>query len=173
MSLAKFLKSLLTQFVETYQQLFAKTFGYALLWTLLCFAIGQTLAAYSSYDPGLIFNPLGILSYFQLNLSQNSTYSFVDDFKIIFIFFVAIFSLKLLKKASFLAIFYLFLTLILCVLFDYGFSLLAVLIKAHVSPIKFAYLYMWLFSLLALFRLFVPFILFAVAIQLGIGKLKF
>src|ERR1700744_5031784 len=134
MLLAKFLKSLLTQFVETYQQLFAKTFGYALLWTMLCFAIGQALAAYSNYDPGLMINPVGINSYFNLNLSQNSVYSFVDDFKIIFIFFVSIFSLKLLKKASFLHVFYLFLTLIIAIALDYCFTLPVGAIRANISP---------------------------------------
>jgi hypothetical protein len=173
MSLAKFLKSLFNQFVESYQQYFAKTFGYALLWTLLCFAIGQALAAYSSYDPGLMVNPLGIVTYFELNLSKNTTYSFVDDFKIIFVFFVSVYSLNLLKKASFSGIIYLLLTLILAVALDYCFFLLAGVIRDTVSPIKFGYLYVWLYSLLALFRLFVPFILFALAIQLGAGKLKF
>lgn len=173
MSLAKFLKSLFAQFVENYQQYFAKTFGYALLWTLLCFAIGQVLAAYSNYDPALTINPLSILTYFELNLSMNSTYSFVDGFKILFIFFVAVFSLNLLKKVSFLTVFYLFLTLFLCITLDYGFFLTGGLIKSGVSPIKFSYLYLWLFSILAVLRLFVPFILFALAIQLSTGKLRF
>lgn len=173
MSLAKFLKTLFVQSVESYQQYFAKTFGYALLWTLLCFAIGQALAAYSNYDPALTINPLSILTYFELNLSMNSTYSFVDGFKILFIFFVSFFSLNLLKKASFLAVFYLFLTLILCIGLDYGFFLIGGLIKAGVSAVKFSYLYLWLFSILALFRLFVPFILFALAIQLSAGKFRF
>ncbi|MGN6178252.1 MAG: hypothetical protein ACTHNW_03670 [Mucilaginibacter sp.] len=173
MSLAKFLKNLFAQFVESYQQYFSKTFGYALLWTLLCFAIGQVLAAYSNYDPGLTVNPLSVLTYFELNLSMNATYSFVDGFKILFIFFVAVFSLKLLKKVSFLTVFYLFLTLILCIGLDYVFFLLGGLIKAGVSPMRYSYFYLWLFSILALFRLFVPFILFALAIQLNIGKLRF
>jgi hypothetical protein len=172
-SFSTFLKKLFNQFVESYQQYFAKTFGYALLWTLLCFAIGQALAAYSNYDPALTINPLSILTYFELNLSLNATYSFVDGFKILFIFFVAVFSLKLLKKASFLTVFYLFSTLILCIALDYGFFLLGGLIKSGVSPIKYSYLYLWLFSILALCRLFVPFILFALAIQLSIGKLRF
>jgi len=173
MSLAKFLKNLFAQFVESYQQYFAKTFGYALLWTLLCFAIGQALAAYSNYDPALTINPLSILTYFELNLSMNSTYSFVDGFKILFVFFVVVFSLNLLKNASFLTIFYLFLTLILCMGLDYGFFLISGLIKAGISSIKYSYLYLWLFSILALFRLFVPFILFALTMQLSIGKLRF
>lgn len=173
MSLAKFLKNLFTQFVESYQQYFAKTFGYALLWTLLCFGIGQTLAAYSNYDASLMVNPLSILTYFELNLSRNITYSFVDDFKIIFIFFLAVFSLNLLKKASFSSVSYLFLALAICIGLDYGFFLLGGVIRDGVSPIKYGYLYVWLFSVLALFRLFVPFILFALTIQFGAGKLRF
>jgi ABC-type spermidine/putrescine transport system permease subunit I len=79
-SFPAFLKKLFNQFVENYQQLFIKTFGYALLWTIFCFAIGQLLAAYSNYDPGTTTQPLSILSYFSLNFSLNTTYSFVDLF---------------------------------------------------------------------------------------------
>ena len=91
-----FLKSLFAQFVESYQQYFAKTFGHAILWTILSIAIGQALAAYSNYDPHLTFQPISILSYFSFDVSLGNTYSFVDDFKLIFIFCIAVFSANLI-----------------------------------------------------------------------------
>ena len=165
-----FLKKLLAQFVDDYQKYFAKTFGYAILWTILCFAIGQLLAAYSDYDPNTTIQPLSILSYFSLNFSLNTTYSFVDLFKVIFIFFVSIFSIKLLKKSSFKAILYLTATLIICALLDFSFFKIVGLIRPFIRN---NYLFVWSYSILALLRLYVPFILFALAIQLNIAKLQF
>ncbi len=173
MSLAKFLKSLFTQFVESYQQLFAKTFGYAILWTIICFAIGQALAAYSYYDPTLTFQPLSILSYFSFDVSLNNTYSFVDDFKIIFIFFVAVFSANLIKKITSGAIIILVLTLVVCIVMDYGIFYLSNIVHAAVLSTRNSYLYRWSLSIMVLIRLFVPYILFALAIQISSAKLRF
>jgi hypothetical protein len=172
MSLAKFLKSLFNQFVESYQQYFAKTLGYALLWTLVCFAIGQALAAYSLYDPHLTFQPISILSYFSFNVSQGNTYSFVDDFKIIFIFFVAIFSANLIKKVSFGAVLFLLITLMICAVIDYGLFYLSNVAGAATASTGNSYLYRWVLSILVLLRIFVPYLLFAITIQITTAKLR-
>src|ERR1700744_2936815 len=172
MSLAKFLKSLFNQFVESYEQYFAKTFGYALLWTVLCFAIGQALAAYSLYDAHLAFQPLSILSYFSFDVSLNNTYSFVDDFKILFIFLLAAFSANLIKKISFGTILLLVLTLAVCVVADYGLFYLGNLVSNLTASTGNSYLYRWALSVVTLLRLFVPYILFALAIQMGASKLR-
>lgn len=173
MSYPIFLKNLLNQFIESYQQYFAKTFGYALLWTLLCFAIGQALAAYSYYDPQLTFQPISILSYFSFDVSLNNTYSFVDDFKIIFIFFVAIFSANLQKKISFGTVMLLVITLAVCVLIDYGLFYLGNVVSTAIAATRNSYLYRWALSIMVLLRLFIPYILFALAIQISTSKLRF
>jgi hypothetical protein len=172
MKFSIFLKKLLNQFVEDYQQAYAKTFGYAMLWTIVCFAIGQLLAAYSNYDPSTTIQPLSILSYFSLNFSMNTTYSFVDDFKILFVFFVALFSANLIKKISFSGVMYLVFTLIVCVLIDLGLFLLGAAIAPVLAGTKNSYLFHWVFSIMALLRLYTPYLLFALTIQLTSSRLR-
>ncbi len=167
-----FLKSLFNQFIESYQQCFAKTFGYALLWTLLCFAIGQALAAYSYYDPQLTFQPLSILSYFSYDVSLNNTYSFVDDFKIIFIFFVALFSANLIKKISPGPVIILVVTLLICLFLDYTLFYLGNVVSAATASTHNSYLFRWSLSIIVLLRLFIPYMLFSLAIRIGTAKLQ-
>lgn len=163
-----YLKNLLTEFVNTYAKYFSSTVRAALLWTILCFAIIQVLATYCIYDPAIQVQPVSILSFFILKFSVNSTYSFVDLAKTLFIFFVAIFSVNLSKKVSVKNILYLLGTLVVCALLDCACFKLNSQLQLLFSTNQHALI--WVNEAVLLLRNYLPLILFAIAIQLCNGK---
>src|SRR5258708_6344121 len=99
MQFAIHLKKLLTGFVEVYQKYFLKTFRTAFLWTILCFLIAALIAAFSDLDLILGRKPISILSYFFSRFSYRDVYAFGDDVKSIFLFFVSVFSVNLIRNS--------------------------------------------------------------------------
>jgi hypothetical protein len=166
-----YLKNLLTEFIDVYAKYFSRTVKAALLWTILCFALAQILATYCTYDPGIRAQPVSLLSFFILRFSINSTYSFVDITKILFIFFVSIFSINLNRKVSVKDVAYLFGTLIVCALLDCALFRLGTQLESSVPTNSHAII--WFDEVILLLRTFLPLILFSIVIQLCLNKFKF
>jgi hypothetical protein len=168
MQFSLFLKSLLTEFVNVYKKHFTSTVRVALLWTILCFALIQVLATYCSYDPEIRATPVSILSFFILKFSINSTYSFVDLARTLFIFFVGIFSVNLNQKVTIKSIFYLLGTLAVCALLDCALFRLNYQLQGLFNTNLHALI--WVNEVIVLLRNYLPLILFALVIQLSLGK---
>jgi hypothetical protein len=168
MQFSLFLKKLLTEFVDVYKKYFSSTVKAALLWTILCFAIVQVLATYCSYDPGIRAQPVSVLSFFILKFSVNNTYSFVDLTRTLFIFFVAIFSVNLNQKVTTKNVIYLLGTLAVCALLDCALFRLNTQLQTLFSTN--AHALIWFNEIILLFRNYLPLLLFAIVIQLCIGK---
>ena len=164
MQFSLYLKNLLTEFVDVYKKYFTSTVRAALLWTILCFAIAQVLATYCEYDPGIKAQPVSILSFFILRFSINSTYSFVDLVKIIFIFFVAIFSINLNRKVKVKDVIYLLGILIVCALLDCALFRLNTQLQSTFQGNQHALL--WFNGIIFQLRIYLPMMLFAIIIQL-------
>ncbi|MFI5158559.1 MAG: hypothetical protein ACHQF4_06810, partial [Sphingobacteriales bacterium] len=128
----------------------------------------QVLATYCSYDPGIRVQPVSVLSFFILKFSINSTYSFVDLARTLFIFFVAIFSVNLTKKVTIKNVIYLLCTLAFCALFDCALFRLNTQMQTLFSTNTHALI--WVNEVILLLRNYLPLILFAIIIQLCIGK---
>jgi len=168
MQFSLFLKKLLTEFVDVYKKYFSSTVKAALLWTILCFALVQVLATYCSYDLGIRATPVSILSFFILKFSINSTYSFVDLARTLFIFFVAIFSVNLNQKVTVKSILYLLGTLVVCALLDCALFRLNYQLQTLFNTNPHALI--WVNEVVLLLRNYLPLILFALIIQLCLGK---
>jgi len=97
MTLTNFLKEQLTIFVENYKKYFKPTFGVAITFTTLCFVIAALLFRFSDFDPSVTAKQISLLSYFFHRYSKANTYSIVDITKTVFIFFVSLFSLGMLR----------------------------------------------------------------------------
>lgn len=168
MQLSLFLKNLLTEFVDVYKKYFTSTVRTALLWTILCFALIQVLATYCNYDPGIRAQPVSILSFFILKFSINNTYSFVDLARTLFIFFVAIFSVNLNQKVTIKSVLYLIVTLLFCALLDCALFRLNYQLQSMFTTNQHALI--WINEVVILLRNYLPLILFALIIQLCLGK---
>jgi hypothetical protein len=168
MQFSLFLKKLLVEFVDVYKKYFSSTVKAALLWTILCFAITQVLATYCSYDPGIRAQPVSVLSFFILKFSINNTYSFVDLTRTIFIFFVAIFSINLNQKVSIKNVIYLVGALAVCALLDCALFRLNTQLQTLFNTNPHALI--WVNEVVLLLRNYLPLILFALIIQLCLGK---
>lgn len=168
MQFSLYLKNLLTEFVGVYKKYFSSTVRAALLWTILCFALVQVLATYCSYDLGIRAQPVSILSFFILKFSVNNTYSFVDLARTLFIFFVAIFSVNLNQKVTIKSILYLLGALVVCALLDCALFRLNTQLQTLFTTNPHALI--WVNEVILLLRNYLPLLLFALTIQLCIGK---
>src|SRR5262245_55045508 len=97
MALTHFLKNLLSGIVDAYKNYFLKSFGAALVFTVLSFAAIGILVRYSAVDPVKGGNPLSLLSYFFERYSGHQTYAQADNAKSVFLFFVSLFSIGLAR----------------------------------------------------------------------------
>jgi hypothetical protein len=179
-----FLKKLLSTFVEAYQTYFKKTLQLTLLLTVACFILAILLNAVSDYDNGFQSKPISILSFFFSRYSYGGTYSFVDMVKTIFIFFVSVFSISLLRNerrnapktgsfpfnVSFKDIIYLFFILIACFFLDVELSRLDSQLFKVIENHNF---YRWATSIIFQLRIYLPLVLFSLIIQIRVTKTEF
>jgi hypothetical protein len=94
MSLGEYLRKLLVAYVDDYINLFAKTLGIALTFTLLCFVCVLVLVKFNDNNYALDSpKPISLLSYFYLRYSKAGVYSIVDLSKIIYLFFISLMSI--------------------------------------------------------------------------------
>ena len=94
------LKSQLIDFVDSYQTYFKKTFFVAITLTSICFVIAASLFRFSDFDNSVRTKQTSLLSYFFHRYSTNGTYSIIDLTKTVFIFFISLFSLCLLRVTN-------------------------------------------------------------------------
>ncbi|AYL97313.1 hypothetical protein [Mucilaginibacter celer] len=165
MQYSTFLKKQATAFVDIYQKQFLKTIGPAFLWTVLCFIIIEVLSNYSNYDTIAKTHPVSILSFFTLRFSSNEVYCLADNGKSVFLFFVSIFSVKLLHKVNIKSVVGLLLILIVCVLLDFSFFRLKGQLHHAVNNQN---LDRWIANVIFHARIYIPLILFALVIQLNV-----
>jgi len=184
MRFSEFLKKLLVSLVEVYQMHFKKTLKLAFLLTTACFLLAILLNAVSDYGGGFRSKPISILSFFFSRYSYRGTYSFVDVVKTIFIFFVSVFSVSLLRnrssdvlqtkslpfKASVKDILYLFFILIACFFLDVELFRLDSQLFKVIDNHNF---YRWVGSIIFQLRIYLPLVLFSLIIQIRVTKTEF
>lgn len=100
MTLTNYLKEQLTDFVDSYKKYFKKTFGVAITFTLICFVISALLFKFSDFDNSVTTKQISLLSYFFHRYSKGDTYSIIDLTKTVFIFFISLFSLGMLRLSN-------------------------------------------------------------------------
>jgi len=100
MTITNYLKEQLTDFVDSYQKYFKKTFGIAVIFTVICFITAAFLLRFSNFDKSVTSRQVSLLSYFFHRYSKGDTYSIVDLIKSVFIFFVALYSIGLIRLTT-------------------------------------------------------------------------
>jgi hypothetical protein len=182
MKLTNYLKEQLTDFVEVYRKCFFRTYGVTITFTIICFLSAAILLRYSYFDKSLIRKQISLLSYFFHRYSKAKTYSIIDLTKSLFIFFVSLYSLGLIrlknykeeqgKKLSFKHFFSniklndflaLILTLFITAIIDYILFKIDSYSILNIQNINAAvYIHELLFHL----NIYLPLILFAITIRL-------
>jgi len=178
MTFTKYLKSQLTDFVDTYKKFYAKTLGATIIFTLITFIIIALLLYYSVFDKTSSKRHISLLSYFFVRYSFANTYSIVDLSKTVFIFFVSIFSIGLvrlqsekleketfnfsdfIKKLKAQDFGYLITALIISIITDYF------IVKLDDISAKYNGGLLsdkWIHGMLFIFRMYIPLILFSIA----------
>jgi hypothetical protein len=100
MTVINYLKKQLVDFVDIYINYFKKTFGVAITFTLVCFVVAALLFRYSNFDTSVKARQISLLSYFFHRYSTGQTYSIIDLTKTVFVFFISLFSLGLLRISN-------------------------------------------------------------------------
>jgi hypothetical protein len=98
MTFANYLKAQLTDFVDTYKKYYVKTNGTTVVFTLVTFVFIALLFHSSIFDKTSTKKNISLLSYFFARYSIGDTYSIVDLSKTVFIFFVSVFSISLIRQ---------------------------------------------------------------------------
>lgn len=98
MTLSNYLKTLLTNLVDTYKKNFLRTMGTIFVYTIICFLVVAVLLRFSNFDHSSIKKQVSLLSYFLTFYSAGETYSIVDLTNIVFLFFVSLFSISLIRS---------------------------------------------------------------------------
>jgi hypothetical protein len=192
MTFTQYLKVLLTDFIDTYKKYYVKTNGTTIVFTLSTFVFIALLFHFSIFDETSSKKTISLLSYFFVRYSVADTYSIVDLSKTVFIFFVSMFSISLVRLernktaindfnfSNFLKnikgkdLGYLSMAMLICVIADYFlFRLDSLSIKNYggSSSTK------WLHGMLFLFRVYIPLIIFSITnynvLMKHAGKLNF
>jgi len=176
MTFTNYLKAQLTDFVHTYKKYYLKTNGTTIVFTLVTFVFIALLFHFSVFDKTSTKKNISLLSYFFVRYSVGATYSIVDLSKTIFIFFVSLFSISLIRQernkletsnlnfSDFLKnikgndLLYLFIVLVISVIADYFLFKLDDLSAKNYggSPSD-----RWIHGMLFLLRVYIPLILFS------------
>src|SRR5689334_12539101 len=99
MTFSNYLKEQLSDIVDNYRRNFWLTIGTSLTYSVLCFVVTAVLLKFSVFDAtGNRYRQISLLSYMFSRFSNNLTYSLVDLSKSVFLFFVSLFSLGLLRQ---------------------------------------------------------------------------
>jgi hypothetical protein len=177
MQLTTFLKNQLTDFVDVYRKHLLQTIGVALTYTMFCFVVIAILLKVNDFDLSLDLGQKSILSFFFARYSIGEVYSIIDLSKTVFLFFVALFSLGIVRNnievfdksevgntsffkcLNFNDIFSLTVVLIICSIADFGLFKLDTLVNNRIAAYSQNY---YLNSLIFLIRLFLPLIIFGI-----------
>jgi hypothetical protein len=178
MTFTHYLKEQLTDFVESYRKYLLPTFGTTLKNTVLCFILSAILFHFSEFDKANTTKQISLLSYYFNRYSKAETYSIIDLTKSVFLFFVSVFSVGLIRleqpkknKISFKQntshvhfkdLTYLFATLIAVSFLDYAFFSIDGISNARVQNLPLAkYFHDSLFHL----RIYIPLFFFSITIR--------
>jgi hypothetical protein len=176
-----YLKAQLTDFIDAYKKYFGKTFGIALTFTVLYFVAIAILLYCSNIEHAFDKQHVSLMGYFFNTYNKVLDFQIIDLSKIVFIFFVSIFSVAILrlpsdeenskeeysfisfiKKAGGKSILALTGLLLLCSAIEFGlqklkaFILFTLLDNHDLSS--------WIYRILVQFEIFLPLILFSLAI---------
>jgi len=176
-----FLKDQLNDFVDVYKKYLFKTSGLTVALSVIILITVAILLKYSDFDSSSTRKQISLLSYFFLKYSSKDTYSLVDLSKNVFIFFMSIFSIlmirfsktqkdsgdiklsNLMSNIDFMDFIYLLCVLIFCSIIDY---FLFQLDTFSVKNIVNQSLNTWTHNVdLYLLRVYIPLILFSIAIK--------
>jgi hypothetical protein len=175
MTFSNYLKGQLTDIVDNYRKYFWRTLGTVLTYSVLCFVVTAILLKFSVFDAtGNRYRQISLLSYMFSRFSNNLTYSLVDLSKSVFIFFVSLLSIGLLrqenankdeelsfgqfiKKLKLTDILTLLGILILCLPIDFGLFRL----ETMSNEIKNFGIQKFCYSFLFLLRIYIPLLLFS------------
>jgi hypothetical protein len=177
MTFTQYLKAQLTDFVDTYKKYYIKTNGVTIVFTLVTFVFIALLYHFSIFDKTSTKKNISLLSYFFVRYSVADTYSIVDMSKTVFIFFVSVFSISLVRQkgnkmetsnfnfSNFLKNIkgqdfgYLLSALLICTIVDYSlFKLDDLSARTHGgSPSD-----KWVHGILFLLRIYIPLIIFSI-----------
>ena len=187
MTFTNYLKEQLTDYVESYRKYGFQTFGTALTYTILCFILSALLLRFSDFDKSSVNKQISLLSYFFYRYSKADTYSIVDLTKGVFIFFVSLFSIGLIRldktdnkfvsfnqfvrKIHFKDIIYLVAIFLITSILDYEFFRIDSYSTSQIQNIG---LEKYIHNLLFHLRIYIPLILFSLTIRslLNFDKVK-
>lgn len=176
MTFTNYLKAQLTDFVDTYKKYYLKTNATTVVFTLVTFVFIALLFHFSVFDKTGTKRNISLLSYFFVRYSFADTYSIVDLSKTVFIFFVSLFSISLIRQerneletsnynfSNFLLnlkandFLYLFVVLAISAIVDYILVQLDVL---SLENFRGSATDRWIHGILFLLRVYVPLILFS------------
>jgi hypothetical protein len=180
MTFTNYLKKQLTDFIDSYSNYFGRTLGAILTYTVLCFVAMAVLLKFSDFDTISARKQSSLLSFFFTRYSANDTYSLIDLAKIIFIFFVSLYSVGLFRLTnkeaeeqkelpftSFLKelrvndLVSLVITLIICSALDFG---LIQLDDHCLGSFNNQAFQSWFHSALFFLRVYVPMVLFSISL---------
>lgn len=181
MQFTTYLKNQLTDFVDTYEEYFIKTIWPAFIFTVFCFFAMLLLLKYSAFDTTSSKKQISLLSYFWVRYSSKNIFSIIDEAKSVFLFFVSLFSIGLIRlkakqmneamNLSFIAfikslrlydLLFLSIVLLLCSAIDLAlFRSVSALLKTSQNLA----LMKWISSLFFLLRIYLPLLLFSIAIH--------
>jgi hypothetical protein len=97
MKFSESLKRQFVDFVEVYRNYFGRTLAITFACSVLCIVSVAIFLRFSDFDLSNKTKQISLLSYFFRFYSRGDTYSLVDLTKSVFIFFVAIFSVSLIR----------------------------------------------------------------------------
>jgi hypothetical protein len=100
MKISDYLKKQFLDFIEVYRNYFWRTLGITFACSILCIVSAAILLRFSDFEQSNASKQVSLLSYFFHFYSKGDTYSIVDLTKSVFIFFVAFFSLSLIRTEN-------------------------------------------------------------------------
>jgi hypothetical protein len=180
MKFTVFLKGQLFDFIDSYIQYGKKTFTTTLAFTVLCFLAITLLLYFNTAPPLNDLKQISLQDFFWTRFSTKEIYCIVDLSKIVFIFFVSLFSIGLTRltifpfeeptklsfsnfiiKLKLIDILLTFFVLILCCFIDFGLSRLKYISLSNAIYPEFD---KWYHSILFFLRIYIPMILFSITV---------
>jgi len=180
MTFTNYLKEQFIDFVDSYKNFGKKTLTTTIAFTVLCFVAVSLLIYFSTVSLQDEARQTSIQNYFWYRYSMKEIYCLADLAKIIFIFFVSLFSIALSRIASdtsegsqkysfgsfmvrfkFIDLLSIIIILLICCIMDFGLSGLSYL---SISDTIYPAFDKWFHSIIFLFRIYFPMILFSITV---------
>ena len=175
-----FLKNQFSAFVDTYKQNFKRTSGITFTFSVFCLVAIAVLLRFSTSETFISEKRTSLVSFLYSWNSSYNAYNLIDISKLIFLFFVSVFSLSFLrfkansteenpyslkncfKNLQIQDFAYLIAILLACTLMDYLLYLLGTVIYSKETQVEILH---WLYWIVYLIKVYLPLVLFSVVIQ--------